>query len=536
MMTTMANTSAWTRVTITVVANSYQDQQIANMICLFGAPRAFTPSHPLIREINKVEPWYYGLMYYRLGLSGNDGNKTQSEFLLPYKSGVPALRALFVLSPQIQPLITALVVRTVKGDDLWMSMNNGNKPMVAIQFSWVGNRARAVNHVLSQVEQVLAKFGARPHWGQHFTMNPRQFLKRSYPRLCDFRERKSFEDDSYDASTEELDYKDWDEGKWLKTNRPKFCSGAEKQQICNCDSNAGQSVLLCASQNLATTDAELPQNFTPTKFYRAKRPIQQISVDVFTPGLGKSLHHLYLDYNFITTLDEGVFGNLSKLKKLVLDGNREIQLLRGVFTNAFDVLEVLSLDKCGIKELDEDIFANLTSLRALSLSGNPLDRIPLALPPLHSLTHFAMSSTNLKELKEGAFQTTVPGMEKLYMRKMKYLWKIGTNAFTGLKKLKFLDFGYSTKLQLLEANVFGLDPPRNFSELNLQQCNLSTLSAEIMSPIYWKSMDVIKLEGNPFVCDCKLKWLLDMKNVMRTIYRTDEPTYSIRNFFNICKF
>uniref|UniRef100_A0A183CPP9 LRRCT domain-containing protein n=1 Tax=Globodera pallida TaxID=36090 RepID=A0A183CPP9_GLOPA len=244
---------------------------------------------------------------------------------------------------------------------------------------------------------------------------------------------------------------------------------------------------------------------------------QQISVDVFTPGLGKSLHHLYLDYNFITTLDEGVFGNLSKLKKLVLDGNREIQLLRGVFTNAFDVLEVLSLDKCGIKELDEDIFANLTSLRALSLSGNPLDRIPLALSPLHSLTHFAMSSTNLKELKEGAFQTTVPGLEKLYMRKMKYLWKIGTNAFTGLKKLKFLDFGYSTKLQLLEANVFGLDPPRNFSELNLQQCNLSTLSAEIMSPIYWKSMDVIKLEGNPF-------WLLDMKNVMRIIYRTDEPT------------
>uniref|UniRef100_A0A183CK69 FAD-binding PCMH-type domain-containing protein n=1 Tax=Globodera pallida TaxID=36090 RepID=A0A183CK69_GLOPA len=56
MMTTMANTSAWTRVTITVVANSYQDQQIANMICLFGAPRAFTPSHPLMCvEMNQVK-------------------------------------------------------------------------------------------------------------------------------------------------------------------------------------------------------------------------------------------------------------------------------------------------------------------------------------------------------------------------------------------------------------------------------------------------------------------------------------------------
>uniref|UniRef100_A0A183CNT5 ALO domain-containing protein n=1 Tax=Globodera pallida TaxID=36090 RepID=A0A183CNT5_GLOPA len=34
---------------------------------------------------------------------------------------------------------------------------------------------------------VLAKFGARPHWGKHFTMDPKQFLKRSYPRLDDFR-------------------------------------------------------------------------------------------------------------------------------------------------------------------------------------------------------------------------------------------------------------------------------------------------------------------------------------------------------------
>uniref|UniRef100_A0A183CPI3 LRRNT domain-containing protein n=1 Tax=Globodera pallida TaxID=36090 RepID=A0A183CPI3_GLOPA len=206
-------------------------------------------------------------------------------------------------------------------------------------------------------------------------------------------------DESYDATTEEVDYKDWDEGKWSKANRPKFCSGAEKQQICNCESNGGRSDLLCASHNLVTTDAELPQNFNPSdkilpgkesnvlsldfssnlisdiqpgtfnQFTKLqvlmlthnKLDSDQISVDVFTPSLGESLHQLYLDYNFITTLDEGVFDNLSQLKKLVLDGNREIQLSRGVFTNAaFDVLEVLSLDKCSIKELDEHIFANLT--------------------------------------------------------------------------------------------------------------------------------------------------------------------------------
>uniref|UniRef100_A0A183C1Q2 FAD-binding PCMH-type domain-containing protein n=1 Tax=Globodera pallida TaxID=36090 RepID=A0A183C1Q2_GLOPA len=187
MMTTLANTSAWTRVTITVVANSSQDQKISNMISLFGASRSFAPSPPLITEVNKVQPWYYGLLTYRLGLSGNDGDGTQSEFFVPYKNGVPALRALFELSPQIQPLISALVIRTVKGDDLWMSMHNGNKPMVAIHFNWLDSKTSVVNPVLSQVEQVLAKFGARPHWGKHFTMDPKQFLKRSYPRLDDFR-------------------------------------------------------------------------------------------------------------------------------------------------------------------------------------------------------------------------------------------------------------------------------------------------------------------------------------------------------------
>uniref|UniRef100_A0A183CKC2 ALO domain-containing protein n=1 Tax=Globodera pallida TaxID=36090 RepID=A0A183CKC2_GLOPA len=122
-----------------------------------------------------------------IGKLGNDGNQTQSESFVPYKNGVPALRALFELSAQIQPLISALAIRTVKGDDLWMSMHNGCEPMVAIHFTWLGNKASAVDPVLSQVEKVLAKFGARPHWGKHSTMDPKQFLKRSYPRLDDFR-------------------------------------------------------------------------------------------------------------------------------------------------------------------------------------------------------------------------------------------------------------------------------------------------------------------------------------------------------------
>ncbi|KAL3121612.1 hypothetical protein niasHT_008741 [Heterodera trifolii] len=378
--------------------------------------------------------------------------------------------------------------------------------------------------------------------------------------------RKSFEDNSYDATKEELDYSDWEEGKWEKAKRLKLCStagtaGGENQtEICHCESNGGRNDLLCFSQNLSTTDADLPANFSPSvdkvlpgketnvlsldlssnliadiepatfdKFAKLqvlmlthnKIDSEQISDDLLTAKLGQSLHQLYLDYNFITTLDQGIFDNLDQLKKLVLDGNRGLKLTKGIFTKALEALEVLSLDKCDLKELEEDIFENLTSLRALSLSGNPLDRIPAALSPLHSLTHLAMSSTNLKELKEGDFQKTMPGLEKLYMRKMKYLWKIGENTFNGLANLKFIDFSFSAKLRLLEPNVFGKDPPQNLSELHLLQCNFSTLSAESLPQIYWKSLDVLKLNGNPFLCDCKLKWMVEMKEA---IYKRDEPT------------
>lgn len=54
--------------------------------------------------------------------------------------------------------------------------------------------------------------------------------------------------------------------------------------------------------------------------------IPDLSRDVFTPELGNTLHQLFLDYNFITKLDEGVFDNLTGLRKLVLDGNRGLKI------------------------------------------------------------------------------------------------------------------------------------------------------------------------------------------------------------------
>lgn len=78
-----------------------------------------------------------------------------------------------------------------------------------------------------------------------------------------------------------------------------------------------------------------------------------------TEKLGKTLHQLYLDYNYIKQLDDGIFDKLVNLNKLVLDGNRELQLTRKTFGN-LENLKTISLDDCGLKTLDEDIFKKLT--------------------------------------------------------------------------------------------------------------------------------------------------------------------------------
>lgn len=50
----------------------------------------------ILREQNIRKPWYYGLVAYRFGLSGTDGSEIQSEYFIPYKYAVPAIKAVSV--------------------------------------------------------------------------------------------------------------------------------------------------------------------------------------------------------------------------------------------------------------------------------------------------------------------------------------------------------------------------------------------------------------------------------------------------------
>jgi xylitol oxidase len=73
-------------------------------------------------------------------------------------------------------------VRTVAGDDLWLSPAY-ERDSVTIGFTW-RRHPEPVHALIGEVEAALADFGVRPHWGKlhRFTADD---LAGAFPRLPD---------------------------------------------------------------------------------------------------------------------------------------------------------------------------------------------------------------------------------------------------------------------------------------------------------------------------------------------------------------
>jgi xylitol oxidase len=158
---------------------------------LFGATPAPTHRHPIhslsaqacTPQMGQPGPWYARLPHFRMNFTPSSGEELQSEYLVPRPQAVAALRAIDGLRAQVAPLLQISEVRTIAADDLWMSPCY-RQACVGIHFTWKKDWA-AVRHLLPRLEEALAPFQARPHWGKLFTM-PAARLQALYTKLPDF--------------------------------------------------------------------------------------------------------------------------------------------------------------------------------------------------------------------------------------------------------------------------------------------------------------------------------------------------------------
>ncbi|WP_432922813.1 D-arabinono-1,4-lactone oxidase [Microbispora sp. CA-135349] len=158
----------------------------------FGAAPADGPRHPVpgmsavhcTAQMGVPGPWFERLPHFRPDFTPSSGEELQSEYMVPRRHAVAAFRALNGIRDRIAPVLQISEIRTIAADDLWLSPSQG-RDTVAFHFTWIKDTA-AVTPVLTAIEECLAPFDARPHWGKLFTLPP-DVLPFRYERLDDFR-------------------------------------------------------------------------------------------------------------------------------------------------------------------------------------------------------------------------------------------------------------------------------------------------------------------------------------------------------------
>lgn len=155
------------------------------------APPSGVPAHPVpgmpaencTPQLGAPGPWHERLPHFRPEFTPSNGAELQSEYLLPRASAVAALHALAGIREAMAPVLQVCEVRTMAADGLWLSPAYG-RDTVAFHFTWLPDTA-AVLPVLGLMEEALAPFAPRPHWGKLSTLAP-ELLRARWPRLGDF--------------------------------------------------------------------------------------------------------------------------------------------------------------------------------------------------------------------------------------------------------------------------------------------------------------------------------------------------------------
>ncbi|XP_051513869.1 matrix-remodeling-associated protein 5-like [Myxocyprinus asiaticus] len=179
-------------------------------------------------------------------------------------------------------------------------------------------------------------------------------------------------------------------------------------------------------------------------------------------NLPQDTERLNLGYNSIGTVGSSDFANLRQLEMLMLHGNDIASMSPGSFYHLHS-LQILKLSYNKLNRVDLSLFEGLTSLVRLHLDHNLIDFIePFSFNGLTSLKLLQLEGNRLRDLHPYTFITVSV---------------LGSFWSSGLRHLHLAD----NQLEyLLPGALQHLD-----------------------------KLEIISLYGNPWTCDCHLRWLLE---------------------------
>jgi len=148
-------------------------------------PLAGVSAEACTEQLGVPGRWLDRLPHFRLDFTPSNGDELQSELLVPRRHAVEALRVLRTLADDIAPLIQVTEIRSMKADTLWLSPAY-ETDAVGLHFTWKQDQP-AVEAVIAKIEEALAPFEGRPHWGK-LSQASAADRARVWPKLGEFAE------------------------------------------------------------------------------------------------------------------------------------------------------------------------------------------------------------------------------------------------------------------------------------------------------------------------------------------------------------
>jgi len=160
----------------------------------WGGRTAEHAVHPIVgldasaatEQLGHPGPWHERLPHFRSAFTPSVGDELQSEFLLPIEALGDVWPRLCEESDRFKNALQVMEVRTVAADRMWLSPFH-ERDTLALHVTWVSDWAR-VQPALAALEDIVAPYDPRPHWGKVFTAWDAERIAAAYPLLPRFRE------------------------------------------------------------------------------------------------------------------------------------------------------------------------------------------------------------------------------------------------------------------------------------------------------------------------------------------------------------